>query len=184
MKVIIAAAGTGGHINPGIAIANEIKNHDKNANITFIGTPRGLENDLVPRSGYSLKTIEAYGIKRKINLQNLKNACKTLRSYKTAKEIIKEIKPDIIIGTGGYICGPVFASGIKLKIPTLVHESNAFPGVTVKLLSKKTDTILVGFEDTKRRLPKAKNVVVTGTPTKVKKIDLTRRTKEQIKKAV
>lgn len=182
MKVIIAAAGTGGHINPGIAIANEIKKHYPNADITFIGTPRGLENDLVPRSGYKLKTIEAYGIRRKISLSNFKNACKTLKSYKTAKNIIKEIKPDIVIGTGGYICGPVFSGAFKYKIPTVIHESNAFPGVAVKVLSKKTDTVLVGFEDAKKRLSKAKNVVVTGTPTKVNKIDLTEEQKQTIKK--
>lgn len=182
MKVIIAAAGTGGHINPGIAIANEIKKHNPSAQITFIGTPRGLENDLVPRSGYKLKTIEAYGIQRKLSLNNLRNVLKTLKSYKTANKIIKEIKPDIVIGTGGYICGPVFSAATKYKIPTVLHESNAFPGIAVKVLSKKTDTILVGFEDAKKRLPKAKKVVVTGTPTKVNKVELTQEQKENLKK--
>lgn len=182
MKVIIAAAGTGGHINPGIAIANEIKKHHKNAEITFIGTPRGLENDLVPRSGYKLKTIDAYGIKRQISFQNFRNICKTLKSYKIAKKLIKQIKPDIIIGTGGYICGPVLSSGVKLKIPTILHESNAFPGIAVKVLSKKTNTVLVGFEDAKTRLPKAKNIVVTGTPTKVNKMNLSDKQKADIKK--
>lgn len=182
MKVIIAAAGTGGHINPGIAIANEIKKHNTDAEITFIGTKRGLENDLVPRSGYKLKTIEAYGIKRKISIDNIKNAYKTLKSYKVAKNIIKGIKPDIIIGTGGYICGPVLSGGVKLKIPTLIHESNAFPGVAVKVLSKKVDTVLVGFEDAKQRLPKAKRIVVTGTPTKVEKKDLSNNQKQNLRK--
>ena len=105
-----------------------------------------------------------------------------MKSYKTAKNIIKEIKPDIVIGTGGYICGPVFSGAFKYKIPTVIHESNAFPGVAVKVLSKKTDTVLVGFEDAKKRLPKAKNVVVTGTPTKVNNIDLTDEQKQTIKK--
>lgn len=182
MKVIIAAAGTGGHINPGIAIANEIKKHHRSAEITFIGTPRGLENDLVPRSGYKLKTIEAYGIKRKISLNNFKNACKTLRSYKTARKIIEEIKPDIIIGTGGYICGPALSSGIKLGIPTILHESNAFPGIAVKILSKKVNAVLVGFEAAKKRLPNARRVVVTGTPTKINKINLTVERKKVLKK--
>ena len=181
MKVIIAAAGTGGHINPGIAIANVIKKHNPDAEITFVGTPRGLENDLVPRAGYKLKTIEAYGIKRKISFSNFKNACKTLKSYKTAKNIIKEIKPDIVIGTGGYICGPVFSNAFKYCIPTLIHESNAFPGVAVKVLSKKVNTVLVGFEDAKKRLPKAKNIVVTGTPTKINKINLTEEQKSKIR---
>ena len=181
MKVIIAAAGTGGHINPGIAIAQEIKKHNPDAEITFIGTPRGLENDLVPRAGFKLKTIEAYGIKRKISISNFKNVCKTLKSYSIAKNIIREIKPDIVIGTGGYICGPVFSGAFKYEIPTILHESNAFPGVAVKVLSKKTNTVLVGFEDAVKRLPKAKNVVVTGTPTKVEKINLTNEQKERLK---
>ena len=182
MNVIIAAAGTGGHINPGIAIANEIKKHNSHAEITFIGTPRGLENDLVSRAGYKLKVIEAYGIKRQITMQNFINAYKTLKSYKVAKQIIQEIKPNIIIGTGGYICGPVFSAGFKYKIPTILHESNAFPGMAVKMLSKKADIILVGFEDAKKRLPKAKKVVVTGTPTKVSKLYLTEEQKLTIKK--
>lgn len=182
MKVIIAAAGTGGHINPGIAIANEIKKHHKNAEILFIGAGRGMENDLVPRAGYKLENIEAYGIERKINLQNLKNIYKTIKSYKDAKKIIKSFKPDVIIGTGGYICGPVCQAGTKLKIPTILHESNAFPGMAVKLLSKKVDAVLAGFEDIKQRLPNAKKIIVTGTPTKIEKINLTDEQKQNLKK--
>ena len=172
MNVIIAAAGTGGHINPGIAIANKIKEKNKNAKITFIGTIRGLENDLVPRAGYSLEKIEAYGISRKISFSNIKHILKTINSIKEAKKIIKKIKPDIVIGTGGYICGPVLLAANKCKIPTILHESNAYPGVAVKLLSSKVNTILVGFDDAKKRLPKAKKVVVTGTPTKLQKMKL------------
>lgn len=181
MKVIIAAAGTGGHINPGIAIANKIKEENKNADITFIGTTRGLENDLIPRSGYKLKTIEAYGINRKISMQNIKSMFKTLKGFKKAKEIVKEINPDIVIGTGGYICGPTILAACKNKIPTVLHESNAFPGVSVKLLSKRVDTILVGFKEAVKRLPKAKKVVVTGTPTKVKEIKFAEEEIEKIK---
>ena len=182
MNIIIAAAGTGGHINPGIAIANKIKKEDKNANITFVGTVRGLENDLVPRAGFNLERIEAYGIKRSLSIQNIRNMFKTLKSYKEAKKIIQKLKPSIVIGTGGYICGPVFLAAKKYKIPTLLHESNAYPGIAVKLLSKKVDAVLVGFKDAKKRLPKAKKVVATGTPTKLKKIDLNDTQKEKIKK--
>lgn len=182
MNVIIAAAGTGGHINPGIAIAKKIKQENKDAKITFVGTKRGLENDLVPRAGYNLERIEAYGISRHISIQNIKNIFKTLKSYVDAKKIVKKINPSIVIGTGGYICGPVIMAAKKIGIPTIIHESNAYPGVAVKMLSKKVDTILVGFEDTKKRLPKAKKVVVSGTPTKIKKIDLTKEQKEELKK--
>lgn len=180
MKVIIAAAQTGGHINPGIAIANKIKKENKNARIMFIGTTRGLENDLVPRAGYELKTIEAHGINRKISIENIKNMFKTLRGFSEAKKIVKEFKPDIVIGTGGFICGPVLMAAKKYRIPTMVHESNAFPGVATKLLSKKIDTVLVGFEDAKSRLPNAKKVVVTGTPTKIKKVNLSESQKEKM----
>ena len=105
MKVIIAAAGTAGHINPGLAIANKIKEENKKAEIIFIGTTRGLENDLVPRAGYELKTIEAYGLSKKLSIENMKKMIKTFKGYGEAKKIIKEFNPDIVIGTGGYICG-------------------------------------------------------------------------------
>ena len=115
MKVIIAAAQTGGHINPGIAIANKIKKENRNAKIMFIGTTRGLENDLVPRAGFELKTIEAYGINRKISIQNIKNMFKTLKGFGEAKKIVKEFKADKVVGTGGFICGPVLYAATKLK---------------------------------------------------------------------
>ena len=100
MKVIIAAAQTGGHINPGIAISNKIKKENKDSKIMFIGTTRGLENDLVPRAGYELKTIEAHGINRRISLENIKNMFKTLKGLNEAKKIVKKFNPDIVIGTG------------------------------------------------------------------------------------
>ena len=180
MKVIIAAAQTGGHINPGIAIANKIKKENNNATIMFIGTTRGLENDLVPRAGYELRTIEAYGINRKISIENIKNMFKTLRGLKEAKKIVKEFNPDIVIGTGGFICGPVLMAAKKYKIPTIIHESNAFPGIATKLLSNKVNTVLVGFNDAVKRLPNAKKIIVTGTPTKIKKINLSKEQKEKI----
>ena len=105
---------------------------------------------------------------------------KTVKGLKEAKKIIKEFNPDIVIGTGGFICGPVLMAANKYKIPTMLHESNAFPGVAVKLLSKKVDTILVGFEDAVKRLPKAKKIVVTGTPTKIKKINLSKEQRERL----
>ena len=168
MRAIIAAAGTAGHINPGLSIANKIMQEQPDSKIIFIGTDRGLENDLVPRAGYELKTIDAYGLTRK----NLTKIFKILNGFKQARKIIREFKPDIVIGTGGYICGAVITEAHKQKTPTLLHESNAFPGRAVKMLAKKTNTILVAFKDAKTRLGNTKNVVVTGTPTKIKKLDL------------
>ncbi len=180
MRVIISAAGTGGHINPGIAIANKIKKEEPNSEIIFIGTSRGLETDLVPRAGYELKTLEAYGLKKEISFSNLKNIIKTATSTRLAKKYIKEFKPDVVIGTGGYICGPVFAAATSNKIPSILHESNAYPGKAVKMFAKKATKVLVGFEAAKSRLPMAKQVVVTGTPTKVKKVDLTQKRKQEL----
>lgn len=182
MRVIISAAGTGGHINPGLAIANKIKEEEPKSEIIFIGTSRGLENDLVPRAGYELKTIEAYGLKKEISLTNFKNILKTITSTSKAKKIIKEFKPDVVIGTGGYICGPVFAAATSYKIPSVLHESNAYPGKAVKMFAKKATKVLVAFEDAKKRLSMAKQVVVTGTPTKVKKIELSETRKNELMK--
>lgn len=169
MKVIIAAAGTAGHINPGLAIANKIKQEEPGSKIIFIGTTRGLENDLVPRAGYELKTIEAYGLSKKISIENFRNILKTKKGFAEAKKIIKEFNPDVVIGTGGYICGATIFTANELKIPTLLHESNAFPGKAVRFLARRVDTILVSFEDAKSRIRFAKNVVYTGTPVKIKK---------------
>ena len=134
MKVVIAAAGTGGHINPGIAIANKIMQEEPDSKIIFIGTNRGLENDLVTRAGYELKHIDSYGISRELSIKNIKRLYKTYKSIGEAKKILKDFKPDIVIGTGGYICISVGEAAKRLKIPVILHESNAFPGVAVKLL--------------------------------------------------
>lgn len=180
MRVIISAAGTGGHINPGIAIANKIKKEEPDSEILFIGTSRGLETDLVPRAGYKLKTLEAYGLKKEISLTNLKNMIKTATSTRLAKKYIKEFKPDVVIGTGGYICGPVFAAATSNHIPSVLHESNAYPGRAVKMFAKKATKVLVGFDAAKERLPMAKEVVVTGTPTKVTKIELSEKRRAEL----
>ena len=183
MKAIIAAAGTGGHINPALAIANKIKQEEPNSEIIFVGTDRGLENDLIPR-GYDLKRIEAYGFNRKISLDNVKKMYKTFKSIGQAKKIIQDFKPDIMIGTGGYICLPVALAASKLNVPIVLHESNAFPGVAIKMLSKKASAILVGFEDAKKRIKNAENVVVVGNPSKVKEISFTNSQKEKILKEI
>ena len=184
MKVIIAAAGTAGHINPGLAIANKIKEEEKDSKIIFIGTKRGLENDLVPRAGYELKTIDAYGLSKKISIENIKKMCTTLRATSKARKIIKEFKPDIIVGAGGYICGPVVWAAKKENIPVVLHESNAFPGKAVKYLAKKADTVLISFEEARERIPNAKNIVFTGTPVKIKKQNYSIEEKKKILKEI
>ena len=180
MRVIVAAAGTGGHINPGLAIANKIKQEEKDSEIIFIGTNRGLENDLVPRAGYELKTIEAYGLSKKLSIDNIKKMCKTLGATSKARKIIKDFKPDVIVGAGGYICGPVVWAAKKEKIPVVLHESNAYPGKAVKHLAKNANVVLISFEEARERIPNAKKIVFTGTPVKIQKRDYTKEEKSKI----
>ena len=180
MKAVIAAAGTGGHINPGIAIANKIKEKEPDSKIVFIGTGRGLENDLVPRAGYPLEKINAHGIERKLTIENFKNLYATFKSIGEAKKVLENFRPDVLIGMGGYICVPSVIAARKLNIPVVLHESNAFPGIAVKLFKKKANKILVGFEDAKKRLDNAENVVVTGNPIKIKRLNLTETQKNKI----
>ena len=123
----------------------------------------------MPRAGYKLKTIDAFGLSKKISIETIKRLYKTFKGIGEAKKIVKEFKPDIVIGTGGYICGAVVIAAKENNVPVLLHESNAFPGKAVKMLSKKVDTILVSFEDAQKRIPNCKNVVFTGTPVKIKK---------------
>ena len=180
MKVIIAAAGTGGHINPGIAIANIIEKNNPGSDIRFIATGKKLEEDLISKAGYKSYSIQAYGFSKSLSIDNIKKTIKTMKGFGEAKKILNEFKPDIVIGTGGYICGAVISSAHQLGIPTLLHESNAYPGLAIRLLSKKVDTILVGIEEAKNSLKKAKRVVYTGTPTKVKPLNLTESKKKKI----
>ena len=180
MRVIVAAAGTAGHINPGLAIANKIKEKEPNSEIIFIGTTRALENDLVPRAGYELKKIEAYGLSKQISIENFKKILTTLKATGKARKIIQEFKPDVIVGAGGYICGPVVWAAKKENIPVVLHESNAFPGRAVKMLAKKCDTVLISFEEARERIPNAKNIVFTGTPVKIEKKEYTKEEKSKI----
>lgn len=168
-----------GILTHGIAIANKIKEENKDAEIIFIGTGRGLEQDLIPRAGYELKTIDAYGLSKEISINNLRKIIKTIGGYWQAKKIIKEFKPDIVIGAGGYICGAVILAAHRLNIPTMLHESNAFPGKAVKMLARMTDVIMVSFDDAISRIPNAKRVVLTGTPTR--NIDLNMNLNDKIK---
>ncbi len=180
MKVVIAAAGTGGHINPGLAIAKRICEFDPSSQIVFFGTDRGLENSLVPKAGYGLEHIKAWGLKKEFSFLNLKHMYETWSSKAKVKTYLREFKPDIVIGTGGYICGPVISAAVSLGIPTMLHESNAYPGTAVSMYASKVDCVMVGFEETIKRLPKAKKCVYTGTPTSIKKIDVSKKQRQTI----
>lgn len=166
MRVLIAAAGTGGHINPAIAIANIIKEKRKDIKILFVGTKTGLENKLVENAGYEIEHIRTGKIIRSITLKNIKQMYSAYKGISDADKLIKNFKPDLVIGTGGYICVPVMIAAKRNKIPYILHESNAFPGVSVKLLSKNAAKVMVSFKEAKERLKYKENVIYTGTPAK------------------
>lgn len=165
MKILIAAGGTGGHINPGLAIGDMlVKRGD---NVKFVGTDRGLEKDLVPNAGFDIEFIHAEGLHRGLSIKNIKTLINLKKGIEDCFEIIENEKPDLVIGTGGYVTAPLMIAAIKRKIPTMIHESNALPGKTTIWLSKKVDVIALGFDDAKARVPNAKSAVFTGNPTKM-----------------
>lgn len=166
MRVIIACAGSGGHINPAIAIANTIKKNEPDSEILFLGTKTGMENDLVKKAGYNLVHVRAGRLHRKLTLQNMRNMLNAGLGILDTKKIISKFKPDIIIGTGGYICVTVMKAAKQKCVPYVLHESNAYPGLSVKLVAKGAAKVLVGFEDAKKKLPQGTKAVFTGTPAK------------------
>lgn len=160
----MAGGGTAGHINPGLAIANHIKKKHLEAQIKFVGTERGLETKLVLREGYDLELIKVKGFKRKLSLDTFISIKELFQGMVEARKVIKNFKPDIVIGTGGYVCGPVLFNAAMMKIPTLIHEQNAYPGVTNKILSKYVDAVAISFKESKKYFKSAKNLVLTGNP--------------------
>lgn len=163
MRAIIAGGGTGGHINPAIAISSEIQKRDKDSKILFIGTKKGLESELVPKSGFNIEFIDVEGFLRMKSFHNLTVLAKFSKSVLKCLGIIRKFKPDVIVGTGGYVSAPVVLAGKILNIPTLIHEQNAIAGKTTKMLSKYADTICVAFDD-KNILGFPEKTVVTGNP--------------------
>lgn len=163
MKILISGGGTGGHINPGLAIAKYFREKQPGCEILFVGTKHGLEGELVPKEGFDIKFIEVAGFKRKLSADTFRTVGKMFKGYSQSVRIIKDFKPDAVIGTGGYVCGPVLLAASRHKIKTFVHEQNVIPGVTVKILSKFTDVVFTSFEETDKYLDK-KNIVLCGNP--------------------
>lgn len=168
MKVLLAGGGTGGHINPALAIASIIQAHDPDAEFLFAGTPEGMESRLVPQSGYQLTTIEVAGFQRKISFENIRRNFKAVyflaKSGKRAKQIVEDFNPDIAIGTGGYVSGPVIRMAAKMGVPCAIHEQNAFPGVTNKMLSQKVDHVMLTVKDALEYMDFDCPYTVTGLP--------------------
>lgn len=166
MKVIMCGGGTSGHVNPALNIASTIKSRVPDAEIMFIGTKRGIESTLVPKSGYPIDFVEVSGFSRKLTLKNLKAAWHAVTSVSEAKRIIKRFKPDLVIGTGGYVSWPTVKAASKLGIPTLIHEQNAFPGVTTKMLSKLVDKVCISFAGSEKFFDEnvRSKLILTGNP--------------------
>ena len=163
MRLLISGGGTGGHIYPALALVEALKKRDPKAKVLYVGTKRGLESKIVPDAGIPLKTIEIQGFKRSLSLENFKTVYLFLKSVKDSKKIIRDFKPDVVVGTGGYVCGSVVYAAAKLNIPTLIHEQNSVSGVTNKFLSRYVSKIGICFPDVKQDFPKEK-VVFTGNP--------------------
>ncbi len=163
-RIIFAAGGTGGHIYPAIAIADELKRLNDKIEIKFIGAKGRIEEKIIPQNGYKLETIEISGFKRSLSIKNFLTAFKIIKALKDSAKILKDFKPELVFGTGGYVSGPVLRSAAKLRIPTVIEEGNLYPGVTVKLISPKADKVIVNFEDTKKFLKRKDNVEVMSYP--------------------
>lgn len=168
MKLYLTGGGTGGHVTPGLAIARYFIKHHPNSEARFAGTAKGIEADLVPRAGYALDTVEIVGLRRKLTPQNIAYNMKAgylaLASVGQAKKLLRAYQPDCVIGCGGYASFPVVRAAQELKIPTVLLEVNAYPGVTTKMLAKKADQVLICFEQSRALLGGGNNIMLTGAP--------------------
>ncbi|MEG0876114.1 MAG: undecaprenyldiphospho-muramoylpentapeptide beta-N-acetylglucosaminyltransferase [Oscillospiraceae bacterium] len=168
MKFLFTCGGTAGHINPALGIAQRLKALMPDSEFLFVGAQGHMETELVPREGFNIKTVTITNISRSLSLEGFKHNANTVKNVITssgeAKAILREFKPDVVLGTGGYVCYPVLKAAHSLGIPTLVHESNAVPGLTTKMLGSTADKILVGFEESRQYYKHSERVIVTGTP--------------------
>lgn len=168
MKVLFAGGGTAGHINPALAIAGYLREKEPDVQILYIGAKGGMEERLVPAAGFAFKSITVSGFQRSLSWKNIKKNVKTVVHVFTAsheaRKLIKDFQPDICVGTGGYVAGPVIREAMKLRIPAVIHEQNAFPGVTNKMLSKRANKTMLAVADAQKHLDPAANCVLTGNP--------------------
>ena len=168
MRFMFACGGTAGHINPAIAVAGRLKELMPESEFLFVGAKGKMEEDLVPRAGYPIELIEITNIQRSLSpagiKHNVKTALNVVKSMAVSKRLIREFQPHVVIGTGGYVCFPVLKAAQTMGIPTVLHESNAVPGLTTKMLAGGVDVMMVGFEESKAAYAKSARVEVTGTP--------------------
>ncbi len=164
MHILLTGGGTAGHVNPAIAIAQILRRHYPSAVISFVGTPNGMENRLVTREGYPMYHVSVKGFSRSLSPKNIYAAYLAWRSPKVARKLLRTLKPDLVIGTGGYVSWPVLKAAALEGIPSMVHESNSVPGLTVKRLEKYVDRILLNFEDSRTYFKEQDKIAVVGNP--------------------
>jgi UDP-N-acetylglucosamine--N-acetylmuramyl-(pentapeptide) pyrophosphoryl-undecaprenol N-acetylglucosamine transferase len=164
MRVVFSGGGTGGHIYPAVSIARQCLQEIPDTQMLYIGSNRGMEKDIIPFENIPFESIEITGFKRKLSLDNAKTILRFIRGTQRCKAILKKFKPDIVVGTGGYVCGPVIYAAAKLGIPTLIHEQNVIPGLTNRFLSKYVNSVAVSFKGSEVNFPKAKRAIYTGNP--------------------
>ena len=180
MKVLLTGGGTAGHINPALAIAGKLLQEKPDTEIAFVGTPTGLENRLVCAAGFPLYHVKVMGLQRKLTPKNLKALYYAVKSPHDAKKIIREFKPDLVIGTGGYVSWPVLRAAAAMKIPTAIHEQNALPGLTTKMLSKMVDLVFLSFQESERYFEcPVDKLVLTGNPLRPELYQVVRETERK-----
>ncbi len=164
MKIVLAGGGTAGHINPALAIAQEIVRHQPDAQILFVGNRDSMEETLVKRAGFEMRFIKIRGLNRKQLHKNITTIKLLFTAIKEAERILREFAPDVVIGTGGYVSGPVLYAATKLGLHTCIHEQNAYPGLTSKLLSRRVEKVFISFENSARYFKDGRKLILTGNP--------------------
>lgn len=164
MRLVLTGGGTGGHIYPALAIGREIAEKEPGSELLYIGTKRGLESRIVPAQGLPFESIDISGIRRSLSLENVKTVIRFIQGVRRSKALLKQFKPDIVVGTGGYVCGPVVYAASRLGIPTLIHEQNVVPGLTNKFLSRYASAVAVSFKDSLPHFARVGNVKYAGNP--------------------
>lgn len=164
MKLILSCGGTGGHITPALAIAATVRENLPHAEVLFVGGEHGMERALVGAAGYPIRTLRVRGLSRSLSLSNLGALRLTVRAVREANVLLSEFRPDIVIGTGGYACYPTLQAAARLGIPTAVHESNAIPGLAVRMLARRLDRVWLNFAEAAAALPRGSNTLVVGNP--------------------
>ena len=164
MRVLLAGGGTAGHVNPAIAIAQILKQRSPDTVAEFVAKEDGIEHRLVSEAGYKFHPIKIYGFERKFSIKNFRSLYYAVKSVSDAKKIIRDFVPDIVIGTGGYVTWPLIRAAASMKVPSVLHESNAVPGMTVKLLSSKAEKIMINIPECAEHIKQKEKIVVTGNP--------------------